>query len=78
MDTSDFADVCVDTTGAAAAEAARLVQESCRYWLGLDGNFIGDLETSGDAKTAGRGRSGDRGCPGPGSRRNRKPQNRHR
>lgn len=35
MDASDFADVCVDTTGVSAAKAAALVRESCRDWPGF-------------------------------------------
>jgi hypothetical protein len=32
MDVGGFADVCVDTTGVPAAEAARLVRDGCRDW----------------------------------------------
>ena len=35
MDASGFADVCVDTTGGSAAEAARLVRDRCRGWPGF-------------------------------------------
>jgi predicted ABC-type ATPase len=35
MDTSGFADVCVDTTGVPAVEAARLLRDSCRDWPGF-------------------------------------------
>jgi hypothetical protein len=35
MDASGFADVCVDTTGVPAAEAARLVRDACRDWPGF-------------------------------------------
>ena len=35
MDASGFADVCVDTTGVSAAEAARLVRDRCRGWPGF-------------------------------------------
>lgn len=35
MDASGSADVCVDTTGVSAAEAARLVRDSCRDWPGF-------------------------------------------
>jgi predicted ABC-type ATPase len=35
MDASDFADVCVDTTGVPAREVARLVREGCRGWPGF-------------------------------------------
>ena len=35
MDASEFADVCVDTTGAPAAEVARLVRDRCRDWPGF-------------------------------------------
>ena len=35
MDAGGFADVCVDTTGVPAAEAARLVRDSCRDWPGF-------------------------------------------
>jgi predicted ABC-type ATPase len=35
MDSSGFADVCVDTTGIPAVEVARLVQDSCRHWPGF-------------------------------------------
>src|SRR5206468_3201971 len=37
MDASDVADVCVDTSGLAAAEAARLVQERMAGWPILTG-----------------------------------------
>jgi adenylylsulfate kinase-like enzyme len=37
MDASDIADVCVDTTGLAAAEAARLVRERTAGWPVLTG-----------------------------------------
>jgi adenylylsulfate kinase-like enzyme len=37
MDSSGFADVCVDTTGLPAAEAARLVRERLAGWPGLTG-----------------------------------------
>lgn len=35
MDTSGLGDVCVDTTGMAPAEVARLVRDSCRDWPGF-------------------------------------------
>jgi len=35
MDASDFADVCVDTTGASAGEVARLIRDRCRRWPGF-------------------------------------------
>jgi hypothetical protein len=35
MDASEFADVCVDTTGVPAAEVARLVRDRCREWPGF-------------------------------------------
>jgi adenylylsulfate kinase-like enzyme len=35
MDASDFADVCVDTTGASAGEVARLIRDRCRGWPGF-------------------------------------------
>lgn len=35
MDASDFADVCVDTTGVPAGEVARLVRDRCRDWPGF-------------------------------------------
>jgi adenylylsulfate kinase-like enzyme len=35
MDASGFADVCVETTGVSAAQAARLVRDSCRDWPGF-------------------------------------------
>lgn len=35
MDASEFADVCVDTTGVPAAEVARLVRDRCRDWPGF-------------------------------------------
>ena len=35
MDASGFADVCVDTTGVSAAEAAGLVRDRCRGWPGF-------------------------------------------
>jgi predicted ABC-type ATPase len=35
MDASDFADVCVDTTGVPAGEVARLVRDRCRGWPGF-------------------------------------------
>jgi predicted ABC-type ATPase len=40
MDTSDFAHVCVDTTGVAAAEVAMLVRESCGSWPGFGGSLV--------------------------------------
>jgi predicted ABC-type ATPase len=53
MDASDFADVCVDTTGVAAAEVARLVRDSCRDWPGFSGSFLknggDDVDATGDA-----------------------------
>ena len=39
MDASDFADVCVDTTGASAAEVVALVRRRCRDWPGLSGSL---------------------------------------
>lgn len=66
MDASDFADVCVDTTGVAAAEVAGLVRDTCRDWPGFSGSLQnarlasgvdisgpGDLNTNGDAENAG-------------------------
>ena len=38
MDASDFADVCVDTSGVSAAEVADLVRDSCREWPGFNGS----------------------------------------
>lgn len=35
MDASDFADVCVDTTGVPAGEAVRLLRDRCRDWPGF-------------------------------------------
>ena len=35
MDASDFADVCVDTTGVSAGGAARPVRDRCRGWPGF-------------------------------------------
>jgi adenylylsulfate kinase-like enzyme len=35
MDASDFADVCVDTTGVPAGEVARLIRDRCRGWSGF-------------------------------------------
>jgi predicted ABC-type ATPase len=35
MDASDFADVCVDTTGVPAGEVARLIRDRCRRWPGF-------------------------------------------
>jgi len=35
MDASDFADVCIDTTGAPAGEVARLIRDRCRGWPGF-------------------------------------------
>jgi DNA polymerase III delta prime subunit len=35
MDASDFAEVCVDTTGMSAGEVARLVMDRCRGWPGF-------------------------------------------
>jgi hypothetical protein len=35
MDASEFADVCVDTTGVPAAEVAWLVRDRCRDWPGF-------------------------------------------
>src|SRR5215472_2272270 len=65
MDASDFADVCVDTTGVAAAEVAELVRDSCRGWPGFsrfipkarlasgaDTTCPGDLKMNGDAEGA--------------------------
>lgn len=48
MDASDFADVCVDTTGVAADEVAGLVRASCRDWPGFTGgaDAQGGLEAS--------------------------------
>jgi adenylylsulfate kinase-like enzyme len=36
MDASDFADVCVDTTGVPAGEVTRLIRDRCRSWPGFD------------------------------------------
>jgi len=65
MDASDFADMCVDTTGVAAAEVAGLVRDSCHDWPGFSGLLPkaplasgadttgpGDLNTNGDAEGA--------------------------
>jgi broad-specificity NMP kinase len=62
MDASDFADVCVDTTGVTVAEVAELVRDSCRDWPGFSGSLSrawlasgadamgrGDLKANGDA-----------------------------
>jgi len=35
MDASDFADVCVDTTGAKTDEVARLIRDRCHGWPGF-------------------------------------------
>ncbi len=35
MDASDFADVCVDTTGVPAGEVAALIRDRCRGWPGF-------------------------------------------
>jgi adenylylsulfate kinase-like enzyme len=35
MDASDFADVCVDTTGVPAGEVARLIRDRCAGWPGF-------------------------------------------
>lgn len=37
MDASDFADVCVDTTGVPADEVTRLIQDRCSGWPGFRG-----------------------------------------
>jgi hypothetical protein len=65
MDASDFADVCVDTTGVAAAKVAGLVRDTCRDWPGFSGSLPkarmasgvditgrDDLKTNGDADGA--------------------------
>ena len=65
LDTSSFADACVDTTGVAAAGVARLVRDSCRNWPGFTGSLPktpvmpgahahghGDVRVSGDAGDA--------------------------
>jgi hypothetical protein len=39
MDASDFADVCVETTGVSVAEVAKLVRDSCRDWPGFSGSL---------------------------------------
>jgi adenylylsulfate kinase-like enzyme len=40
MDASNFADVCVDTTGASVAEVADLVREGCCDWPGFSGSLL--------------------------------------
>jgi hypothetical protein len=39
MDASDFANVCVDTTGVAAADVAGLVRDTCRDWPGFSASL---------------------------------------
>jgi hypothetical protein len=39
MDGSNIADVCVDTTGVAAAEVADLVRDGCSAWPGFSGTL---------------------------------------
>jgi hypothetical protein len=39
MDASDFADVCIDTTGLTATEVSGLVRDSCRDWPGFRGTL---------------------------------------
>lgn len=60
MDASDFADVCVDTTGLAVAEVTKLVRDSCRDWPGFSGEPYmtaaaggGDPDSNGDAGDVG-------------------------
>lgn len=55
LDAGDFGDVCVDTTGVAATEVARLVRDSCRDWPGFNGSFPSDhliQDTDGDPQDA--------------------------
>jgi adenylylsulfate kinase-like enzyme len=40
MDASDFADVCVDTSGIAATGVATLVREACGSWPGFSGSLV--------------------------------------
>jgi hypothetical protein len=50
MDASDFADVCVDTTGVAAAEVVDLVRDSCRDWPGFSESLKADLASGDEAE----------------------------
>jgi hypothetical protein len=62
MDDSDFADVCVDTTGVPAGEVARLIQDRCRRWPGFRASEgqPGALPTgpSGPTRSQAHGRGG--------------------
>lgn len=62
MDASDFADVCVDTTGVPRGEAARLVRDRCRGWpgFGADGGQPGATPANPDGPAA----SQAHGCDG--------------
>ncbi len=54
MDASNFADVCVDTTGVAAAEVAGLVRDSCPDWPGFSGSLLkARLASGADARGSG-------------------------
>jgi broad-specificity NMP kinase len=58
LDASDIADACVDTTGVAAGEVARLVRDSCRDWPG----FGGALQAAPVPSDAEFTEPGDRTC----------------
>ncbi len=52
MDVSNLGEVCVDTTGMAAAEAAGLVRDACRVWPGFSGTLAARQSPGADAETA--------------------------
>jgi hypothetical protein len=62
MDASGFADVCVDTTGVPAAQAARLVSDRCRGWAGF-GEVAGEPPGAAPAVLA-RPAGGEAGAAG--------------
>jgi molybdopterin-guanine dinucleotide biosynthesis protein len=59
MDASNFADVCVDTSGVAAAEVAGLVRNSCRDWSGFRGSLLSDRSATCTDTSGGNGVTAD-------------------
>ncbi len=48
MDASDFADLCVDTSGATVTEVAGLVRDRCYTWPGFSGALLAPRVASGE------------------------------
>lgn len=66
MDASNLGEVCIDTTGVAAAEAAGLVRDACPHWPGFSRSALTARRAPGAYAQAAAGVEADGDPDGPG------------